>query len=198
MRKKRCEITENQVMEDILTRCRVGRFATVGADGFPYIVPVNYVYWNGSIYFHCAREGEKMDNLRARPKVCFEVDIPLAYLDSTYLPQGMPPCTVHQFYHSVIIRGLAEVVEDSKEKVDALNALVASHEPGVKLVEITKETPAVDICAVVAVRILSMTGKSDLAQKKSGPEKQQLAAYLKERGLPGDEEAARLINDVST
>lgn len=193
MRKIICEIQEKKEIEDILRRCRVGRFATIGEDGYPYIIPLNYVYWQGAIYFHCSRKGMKIDNIAADNRVCFEVDIPLAYLSSDFYHDGKPPCMVHQFYHSVIIKGRAELVEESEEKVGALNALVASHEPGVELIPITADTPAVDICAVVAVRIEEMTGKRDLAQKKNDQDKAELASYLKTRGLDGDLEAAELI-----
>ena len=192
MRRSQCEITEKKSIEKILKRCRIGRLATVGTDGYPYITPLNYVYWQGAIYFHCAHKGEKIDNIARDPRVCFEVDIPLAYKGTDFEPQG-PVCQVHQFYHSVIIRGRAEVVGDLVEKVDALNALMALHEGVADFSRITADLPAVAACAVVAVRIESLSGKSDLAQKKSEMDKEQIRKYLQQRNLPGDAEAARLI-----
>ena len=192
MRRSQCEIIAKENMEEILGRCRVGRLATIGADGYPYITPLNYVYWRGSVYFHCAHKGEKMDNLLRDRRVCFEVDIPLAYKGTDFDPQA-PACQVHQFYHSVIIRGRAEVIADPVEKVAALNALMASHEGGQDFSGITAEMPAVAACTVVAVRVETMSGKSDLAQKKNDAEKEMLRSYLQRRNLPGDAEAARLI-----
>ena len=192
MRRSQCEITKKQDIEAILKRCRIGRMATTGTDGYPYITPVNYVYWQESIYFHCAHKGEKMDNLLRDPRVCFEVDIPLAYKGTDFDPQA-PACQVHQLYHSVIIRGRAEVIGDPAEKIAALNALMASHEGVDDFSGITAGMPAVAACAVVAVRIEKMSGKSDLAQKKSDDEKEMLRVYLQRRNLPGDAEAARLI-----
>ncbi len=58
MRRKHCEITERAVIDRILERATIGRLATVGADGYPYITPVNYVYLDGAIYFPCARVGD--------------------------------------------------------------------------------------------------------------------------------------------
>ena len=49
-----------------------GMLATCGADG-PYAVPVNYVFSGGCIYFHCARAGEKLDNLAFDNRACFTV-----------------------------------------------------------------------------------------------------------------------------
>lgn len=194
MRRKQCEITNRAEVDAILGRCRVGRIATSGVDGYPYITPVNYVYHAGAIYFHCARAGEKLDNLKRDSRVCFEVDIPLAYLDLDYYGDNPESCGVTQFYHSVIIRGRAEIVGNIEEKTAALKALVASHEPaGRNFQELTSETKAVALCEVVAVRIESISGKRELAQKKSDEEKRSLGSFLEKRNRPGDGEAAELI-----
>ena len=194
MLRKRCEIESRAEIEKILERARIGRLATIGADGFPYITPVNYVWYHGHIYFHCAHEGEKIANIKRDARVCFEVDIPLAYLGLAYDP-SRPTCHVHQFYHSVIIRGRAEVVIEPEEKVAALNALVAVHEESDDFTKVTTETKGVGLCTVIAVRVADISGKSDLAQKKDKSEKTKIADYLKNRNLPGDEEAARLIGE---
>ncbi len=192
MRRSQCEVKEKAKIEEILGRCRIGRLATVGADGYPYVTPLNYVYWQGAIYFHCARKGEKLDNIAADARVCFEVDIPLAYKGTDCDPEA-PACQVHQFYHSVVIRGRAEVVTAVEEKVAALNALMAVHEGVAGFSRITAADPQVAASLVVAVRIERMTGKSDLAQKKNEADKARIRAYLEKRGLPGDLEASRLI-----
>ena len=192
MRRKQCEVTDQEKIREILTRCTVGRLATSGRDGYPYITPVNYVYHNDFIYFHCAHKGEKIDNILADNRVCFEVDIPLAYLDLAFDPTR-PPCQVHQFYHCVIIRGRAEIIEDLVEKVAALNALMAAYEQQPDFSAITSDTPAVALCTVVAVRVETLSCKSDLAQKKSDDERQRIGDYLRDRNLSGDDEAGRLL-----
>ncbi|MDR3629724.1 MAG: pyridoxamine 5'-phosphate oxidase family protein [Desulfocapsaceae bacterium] len=192
MRRRQSAITDQMTVRRLLVRCRVGRLASTGRDGYPYITPVNYVFFQDAIYFHCARQGEKLDNILADSRVCFEIDIPLAYLDLAFDPVR-PPCQVHQFYHCIIIRGRAEIVEDLTEKVAALNALMAVHEGQPDFAAITADAQAVGLCAVIAVRIERLSCKSDLAQKKSPEERRRIADYLRERGLPGDEEAARLL-----
>ncbi|MFV0437286.1 MAG: pyridoxamine 5'-phosphate oxidase family protein [Desulfopila sp.] len=189
MRRRQCQVTDEQEITAILKRCRVGRMASFGADGYPYITPVNYVYHRQAIYFHCARQGEKLDNIRREPRVCFEVDIPLAYLDTGFDPAA-PACQVQQLYNSVIIRGAAEIVDTPEEKVEALNALMAAHENRAGYAGITVDTPAVAACAVVAIRIHSLSAKSDTAQKKEPAAKACIADYLERRNLPGDQEAA--------
>ncbi len=192
MRRKQCEIKSMEVIEEILNRTRIGRLATLGRDGFPYITPVNYVWWNGSVYFHCAHQGEKIENISQDNKVCFEVDIPLSYLGLEYEPKR-PTCQVHQFYHCVIIRGTAEVVSDLNEKIAALNALVQVHEGTNNFAKVTEESKGLAPCTVIAVRVEHISGKSDLAQKMAKEDREKVARYLLKRDLPGDREAADLI-----
>jgi nitroimidazol reductase NimA-like FMN-containing flavoprotein (pyridoxamine 5'-phosphate oxidase superfamily) len=185
MRRKHSEVTDPSKISDILAAATIGRLATVGADGTPYITPVNYVYGDGRIYFHCAPEGEKLDNIAREPKVCFEVDIPLAYLDAGFYPDRNS-CGLHQFYHCVIIRGVAAVVSDGPRKAAALNALVAHHEPGGDFAPVTEDMPACRACKVVEVIPASITAKSDLVQNKSEEQRLAIARHLKQRGRPGD------------
>ena len=192
MRRKQQEIADKTDIENLLKNIRVGRLATIGEDGFPYITPLNYVYYSDAIYFHCALKGQKLDNIRLNDKVGFEIDIPIAYLDTAF-DTTMPPCEVGQFYQSVVIRGRAEIIVKMDEKVAALNALMASHEGVESYTGIKAESKAVALCAVVAVRIESMSGKANLAQKKSDADKKKLSSYFIQRGLPGDREAAVLI-----
>ncbi len=192
MRRRQCEITDPQEISRILSAATIGRMATSGADGYPYITPVNFVYFNGNIYFHCARKGEKLDNIVRDDRVCFQVDIPLAYLDLDATPNG-GSCNLHQLYHCVIIRGRARVVPDGDLKTDALNALVAAHEPGRTPPPVPADTPAYQACAVVEIRPENLSAKSDLAQKKSPAEREALARYLAQRNRPGDSETVKAM-----
>ena len=47
--------------EEILNNCKSGVLAVIGDSGYPYAVPLSYVYFNDKIYFHCAKEGHKVD-----------------------------------------------------------------------------------------------------------------------------------------
>ena len=59
--------------ESLFAECEYGVLATVDKDGQPYGVPLNYVYNDNNIFFHCARIGHKLDNIEHNPKVCFSV-----------------------------------------------------------------------------------------------------------------------------
>ncbi len=192
MRRKHCEVTDPAEIDRILRTGTIGRMGTIGADGFPYITPVNYVWFQGNIYFHCARAGEKLDNVARDPRVCFQVDIPLAYLDVGFDPERCAN-KAHQFYHSVIIRGEARVLPDGPLKVAALNALVAAHENGSDFQPVSEAMPAYKACHVVEITPISVTAKSDLWQNKNPEQRLALAKYLKKRNLPADPEAIKAL-----
>jgi uncharacterized protein len=192
MRRAQSEIKDQQQIKDIITEATIGRMATIGADGFPYITPVNFVYHQDKIYFHCAHKGEKIDNIRRDNKVCFEIDIPLSYLEVAFNRMNNG-CKVHQLYKCVIIRGRACVVGDLETKIDALNALVASHEGNRNFYTITPEDPLAKACSVVEISIESISGKSDLLQERSREVQRNTASDLANRGLPGDLDAVKAM-----
>jgi len=192
MRRKHCEITDPREIDRILSLTNIGRLATNGADGYPYVTPVNFVWHAGKIYFHSALAGEKMDNLARDPKVCLEADIPLAYLD-TRLDPKTPVCNVHQLYHCVIIRGQARVIPDGALKTAALNALVAKHEGAQDFEPATPDMPAYRHCAIVEIEPDLISAKSDLAQNRTHEERLAIAKYLKNRNRPTDPVAVRAM-----
>ncbi len=192
MRRQHAEVTDQQEIERILCSTNIGRLATTGSDGYPYVTPVNFVYYRENIYFHCAPACEKLDNIARDSRVCFEVDMPLAYLDTGFDPER-PGCKVHQFYHCVIIRGEASIVPDGPIKTAALNALLATHEPGVTLQPVTEDMHGYRICNVVQVRPMTITAKSDLAHNKTPEERLALARYFKGRNGPMDLETVRAM-----
>lgn len=74
IRKKKNEISIDTA-KALLQSSRRGVLAVNGDDGYPYAIPINYVYDGDAqkIYFHGARAGHKVDALRACDKVCFTV-----------------------------------------------------------------------------------------------------------------------------
>lgn len=187
MRRKWCEITDQGEIGRILSSATIGRMATIGTDGYPYITPVNFVYLNGNVYFHSGPKGEKLDNLARDPRVCFEVDIPLAYIDSGFDPERRIG-NLHQFYQCVIIRGEAQIVPNGPRKLAALTALVTKHEGGPDHEAVNEEMPAYKACQVVEIKPTSLSAKTDLWQEKTPQERSALVEFLKNRNRPGDPE----------
>ena len=185
MRRSHSEVTDSKEIQRILSLTKIGRLATNGQDGYPYITPVNFVSLGGNIYFHCAPKGEKLDNLRRDSRVCIEVDVPLSYLDIGLDP-SRPICNLHQLYHCVIIRGSAAVVTDSTLKLAVLNALIAKHENTNNFKKVTADMSGYKACEVIEIKPDSISAKSDLIQNKSEEDRRAVAEYLFKRNQPGD------------
>lgn len=192
MRRKHNEIKDSKEIGRILASTNIGRMATTDVEGYPYIIPVNFVFYEGCIYFHCAPEGEKLDNLHRDSRVCFEVDVPLAYLEVAF-NSGRNPCQTHQLYHSVIIKGLARIVPDGELKTNVLNALVAKHEGNQNFPAVTSDSAGYKVCCIVEIKPQKISGKSDLVQNKPHFDKAIIAKHLVNRGLPGDLDAVRAM-----
>ena len=70
MRRDDRALTDEQAAE-ILQKGEYGILSTVSADGQPYGVPVSFAFDGNALYFHCAVEGHKLENLAANPRVSF-------------------------------------------------------------------------------------------------------------------------------
>ena len=107
MRRKDRELETSEALE-LLTEVEYGILSTIGEDGYPYGVPVSYVYFNNIIAFHCATKGHKLENLEHDSKVSFTV-----VGDTRPLPEKFSTN-----YESVIAFGKAEeALEDEKKEI---------------------------------------------------------------------------------
>lgn len=128
IRRKDREISTRQII-DILKEGKFGVLSTVGDDGQPYGTPLNYLYQNEAIYFHCAVRGLKLDNIKNNLKVSFCVVGSTVVLPSTFGTE----------YESAIIFGRAAEI-DGPERYNALVGLLEKYcvdyiEEGKKYIE---------------------------------------------------------------
>ena len=72
MRRFKQQLPEDECSAILNTAYR-GFLSVIGDNGYPYTVPINYVYVDGILYFHCAAEGHKLDALCVCDKACFTV-----------------------------------------------------------------------------------------------------------------------------
>ncbi len=147
-------ITDRAEIEAILHECPVGSLATVGPDGAPYVVTLNYVHNDGKIWFHGALRGKKLDNIAHDSRVCFETHV----VDRIFrAPRAMEFGTR---YRSVIIHGRAHQVTEPAAKMEALMALTARYARGYPFEPPTEQDVAATV--VVAIEIDEMTGKKNV------------------------------------
>lgn len=152
MRRRDKEITDTAEIEEILAQARVGRLGTC-LDGIPYITPINFVYNEGKIFFHSAREGRKITNITANPNVCFEVD------EVGDVIAKEPICRSSTAYRSVIIFGRAGQVSEADTKLYALRKMAKKYAPHLSHDAITEAT-------MKAVTVFEIEIK-DLSAKRS-------------------------------
>jgi hypothetical protein len=132
-----------------------GRLATCDRAGQPYITPLNYLYRNRRLYFHCKLTGRKLDNLAQNNRVCFEVSEAAKMTIS-----DDRPCACATRYTSVLAFGAARLISDNAEKAALLNLLVERYAAG-KTFQPVEEHHAAG-CAVVEMCIEKISGKMNV------------------------------------
>lgn len=139
---------------EALARGFAGRLATVGADGWPYVVPLLYVWIDGEIWVHNTRaRGHLRENVEHEPRVCFEVDEA-----GEVFAYGRFECDTTVAYRSVLAFGRIRVVEDRERKAAFCDALLAKYgDPGWKRPE--GFYPRLDQITVYAIAIERLSGK---------------------------------------
>lgn len=160
MRRWKKEIKDRTVIVELLNTCHVGRLGTIGKDGYPMVKPLNFAYYDGKIYFHTAKEGEKIEDIKRDNRVCFEVDLPIAYVKGTMAD----PCKAEYLYRSVIIKGKAYIVENKDERIFALRCLMKNYQPEGGCGDFLEEK--LQITGIVRIDIEEMVGKEDLGKEK--------------------------------
>lgn len=155
MRRPEKEIKNRETIDALLERTLVGRIATINRKRFPVIKPVNFIYWDGKIYFHSSKKGEKVADIRRGSRVCFEVDEPIAYI----LAKGSA-CSANYFYRSIILKGKARLVNHREKKVMVLKRLMEKYQPEGGYNDFPEA--AVQKTAVVEIVIEELTAKQSL------------------------------------
>ena len=118
MRRKK-QLLCREETEAILRAGSAGVLALSGDEGYPYAVPISYVYHEGKLYFHCAKEGHKLDAIGRCPKASFCV----------IGQDAVEPLQYTTLYRSVIAFGTIRVLEEETEKYAAVEALGRKYAP---------------------------------------------------------------------
>lgn len=140
-------------IEALLSRSQVGRIDTVSPEGYPYLVPMHFVYFNEKIYAHGLARGQKLDHIALNPKVGFEVDEMMGLLTD-----GVDiPCHVNTEFNSVIIMGSAKILTDPAAKKEVLNKIIDKYTPHLSGRDLPE--PMVNGTAVIEIQIEKCTGK---------------------------------------
>ena len=146
MRRFKQQLTDEEA-KGILLGGRECVLALSGCDGFPYAVPVNYVYDGNFIYVHSAKGGHKIDAIRNNPRLS------LCVIDKG----DIVPEEFTTYFRSVIVFGEAEFIEHEAEKIEALRKLSAKYCGDI---DPTREIDKfLKVVAIIKIRIDRITGK---------------------------------------
>jgi nitroimidazol reductase NimA-like FMN-containing flavoprotein (pyridoxamine 5'-phosphate oxidase superfamily) len=120
MRRKDKEITDEAVIREILEKSSFCRIALLDGD-LPYIVPMNYGFSGGALFFHTARVGKKTALIQQNKRVCFEIEYAAEVI------RHEQSCSWSTRYRSVIGYGTLEIITDAEEKKKGLDAIMAHY-----------------------------------------------------------------------
>lgn len=148
MRRFKQALTQSECAA-VLERNTAGVLAVLGDEGYPYAVPMSYVYSGGKVYFHWATVGHKLDAVRAEPRASFCV------VDRDQIV----PEEYTTYFRSVIVFGSARVVDDPAEKRRAIDALCAKYRPGFEAERAAEIDGSWDRFLMVALTPEQITGK---------------------------------------
>ena len=137
----------------VADKCAYAVIATVSADGTPYCVPISPAREGERLYFHCAHEGHKIDNLRRQNKVCV----------SCVGAQEPIPGKFTLKYESAVIFGSAEEVTDREEKIRALNLICKRYTPDNMAAFDQAIERQLDATAIWKIHIDEISGKGRIA-----------------------------------
>lgn len=148
--------------EEVEMILQTGKYCVMAVscdDGYPYAVPINYVYDGTAIFIHSAAQGHKIDALRRNPKCT------LCMVDK----DDVIPEEFTSYFRSVIVFGKAHFVESTKDKVAALRLLGEKYSPGIDPeAEIARFIKTV---CIVRIDIDSVTGKEAIELTRARTEK---------------------------
>lgn len=146
--RRKDRIAEKTDIERLLVNGEYGFLSTIGPEGYPYVIPLSFAYANHSIYFHCAVEGHKLDNIAFNNKVSFCVVGETRVLPEQFATE----------YESVVLFGKASLIEGDEKKV-ALEALICKYSGGFEREGMEYINKAIGKTKVVKIEIERITGK---------------------------------------
>ncbi len=147
MRRFKQQLTDEECISILKNEPR-GVLAVLGDDGYPYTIPLDFVYEDGIIYFHCAREGHKLDAVQKYEKASFCV-----------LDKGVKSETDWSYYfNSVVCFGRVKILSEKNEVLRTLKLLGMKYYPSEQEAD-AEVTKFADKVCMLALTIEHMTGK---------------------------------------
>ena len=189
---KKLEIKSKKKVIEFLSSQQTGRISSIDENGFPQIIPMNFVFINDAVYMHSHIRGEKLDNIRRNQKVGFEVDKSLEFLPS-YFSDPTDASLADTLYISVVMKGNASIVLDKEEKTIALNGLMEKYQPEGGYEQIKPDMDVLKGVEVIKIVPESLRGKYKIGQNMDMKSRIDLAKQILERNSPTAKETLDIM-----
>ncbi|MFX1574112.1 MAG: pyridoxamine 5'-phosphate oxidase family protein [Promethearchaeota archaeon] len=156
MRRIEKEISNKEELTDILKN---GKYTTISLckENEPYIVTLSYGYDvnKPALYFHCAKEGQKIDFIKFNPNACGTVLEENGYIDGC-----------GQAFRSVVYRGRMEIIETLEEKKKGLDILIdhLEHDPIPIKNKFLNKVSSYEKLGMLRLDITDISGKEEKAE----------------------------------
>ena len=186
------EIKSKEKVIEFLSSQQTGRIASIDDNGFPQIIPMNFVFINDAVYMHSHIRGEKLDNIKRNQKVGFEVDKSLEFLPS-YFSDPTDASLADTLYISVVIKGNASIISDKEEKTNALNGLMEKYQPEGGYEPIRSDMDVLKGVEVIKIVPESLRGKYKIGQNMDMKSRVDLAKQIFERNTPTAKETLDIM-----
>jgi hypothetical protein len=177
------QIKSYDKIKEFLHQEHVGRFSTIDVNGYPQIIPMNFVFQNDAVYMHSHTRGEKIENFKRNEKAGFEVDRELEFLPS-YFEDPKNASLADTLYVSIVMKGIASLVTDKEEKTLVLNGLMKKYQPEGGYEPISSEMRVLDAVAVIKIVPKTLQGKYKIGQHLSHSDKMDLAKKILKKNSP--------------
>jgi len=161
----------------------VGRISTIDVNGYPQIIPMNFVFLNDAVYMHSHPRGEKIENFKRNEKVGFEVDRELEFLPS-YFEDPKNASLADTLYISIVMKGTASLVTEKEEKTLALNGLMKKYQPEGGYDPIQSDMKVLGAVAVFKIIPIILQGKYKIGQHISPHDRLDLAQKIFKKKFP--------------
>ena len=174
------EIKSYEKIKQFLNEEHVGRISSIDVDGFPQIIPMNFVFRNDAVYMHSHVKGEKLDNISQNNKVGFEADRELEFLPS-YFEDPHNAALADTLYISIVIKGTASFVSSREEKTMALNGLMEKYQPEGFYDPLKSDLRVLDAVSVIKIIPQKLHGKYKIGQHMNSNDRMVLAKKILEK-----------------
>ena len=180
---EKSKINSKQKMIEFLDAEHTGHFTTIDENGFPFTAPMNFVWWEDSVYIHGFPRGEKYENIKRNEKCGFEVSKELAFLPSYFFEPKTDASQTDTLYVSIVIKGTASMVTDHTKKAAILNALMQKYQKEGRYDSLKPEMATVRGVGMIRITPDIMTGRYKMGKYWNQKDKLRIAQRIMQRAV---------------